>query len=96
MAKPYSKHKVLGNATIDLMTKGTTEFTPYNTNYWILRNGDVIKISDLRKTHIQGILETLKENPDWRSAHKPALEHELKMRSLPEGKAKEILYGKKY
>ena len=91
MAKPYPKSRIIAT---------TPDFPDYigNTNYWIMKTGDTIAITALRKTHIVNILDMTENKPFWRQEYKPVLIAELRRRKelslIKKGKAGKILYGR--
>lgn len=96
MAKSYPMNKIVCN--IYLLDEVPDMTTILEHKHWVLRNGDVVKISDLRKTHIQNILEMMNINIGWRAEFKPLLEAELvdrlHLKIANSSRAGRILYGK--
>lgn len=90
MAQPYPKNKIVGTL------KDIGQYIG-DLNYWIMKNGHIIAVSDLRKTHIQNIM-LLMVREGWRHQYLPVMKQELKrrkeMKLIKRGKAGKILYAK--
>lgn len=90
MAKPYPKNKIVGTLKDSFAYIG-------DTDYWIMRNGHVVAVKDLRKTHIENIM-LLMVRDMWRQEYIPVMQQELRrrkeMKLIKKGKAGKILYAK--
>lgn len=63
-----------------------------------LTKREIIKIIDMRKTHIESIIRLLESKPYWRQEYLPIMKEELRRRKhlklAKSSKAGYILYGK--
>lgn len=94
--KPYPESKLVDRRVYAQVINGELEgITP--EEYWILLDGSIVLISELRNSHLNKIVQMFKKSPYWRKKQQPYIYAEIDKRKKKQlmklSKAARILYA---